>query len=152
MPDLLGFLACEKVIYERDTNKASIVSVLHDIYVPVIRSVQVPASTLAPLNWCAYTMWHQTPTDGNSWWEQVVMLVGDQGETLLQSDPLRFQMSHRVMRVTSNFSNIPVYRESQCNLKLYIRNLGPLPDLAPTAQWQEMMSYPIALHHTYYPS
>ena len=152
MPVLLGFLACEKVIFERDTNKVTIVNVLHDVFVPVIRGVQIPPNTLAPLNWTSFSMWYRAPTDGNFWWEQVSVLEGEQGERLLESEPLRFQMTaHQVMRVVSNFTHFPTYRESQCVLKLYSRNLGLTPDIGPASQWTEMMSYPIALHHTFYP-
>ena len=98
-------------------------------------------------------MWHTTQTDSTNWWEQTVVLVGEQGEELMRSTPQRFQMSHRVMRALSPFSSIPVYKESQCFLKLFLRNLGMIPD-ATTANvdWAEIMQYPISLHHTFYPS
>ena len=153
MPLLLSLLACEKIIFENVTNKASLVNILHDVYIPVIRGVQIPENTLAPLNWVVFSMWYRQPTDGDSWWEQLATLTGENGETLLQSQPMRFQMDHQIMRATVTFTNIPVYKESQCMVKLYIRNLGIYPDLsASTVQYEEIMSYPIALHHTFFPS
>jgi hypothetical protein len=152
MPVLLGFFACEKVIFEEDTKKASIINVLHDVYIPVIRSVQIPPNTLAPLSWSAFSMWYATPTDGPTWYEQMAVLVGDQGEALMQSEPIRFQMIRSVMRAVSPFHSFPVYREAHCQLKLYTRTLGILPETTPAVKWEEMMAYPITVHHTFYPS
>ncbi|MGD0136247.1 MAG: hypothetical protein ABSE57_29735 [Bryobacteraceae bacterium] len=152
MPILLAFLACEKIIFEEDTKKATIVNVLHDVYVPVIRSVQIPPNTLAPLSWTAFSIWYISPSDGADWWEQKAVLVGENGEWLMESMPVRFQMTHPVMRAVTPFYNFPVYREAQCLLKLYTRNLGTLPDAVNMVQWNEIMVYPISLHHTFYPT
>jgi hypothetical protein len=53
MPLLLGFLACEKVIFEEGTKSASLIGILHDVYIPVIKSIEVPVGTAIPLNWLA---------------------------------------------------------------------------------------------------
>lgn len=153
MPILFSFLAAEKLIVEEQTKKITIVNVLHDVYVPVIRSVQIPPNTLAPLSWCAFTMWYHNPEDPeNTWWEQVVILEGENGERLLSSEPQRFQMAHHIMRVSWNFNQIPVYREAQCKLTVYIRDLGLTPGVSAASRWESIMSYPISLHHTYYPA
>lgn len=157
MPLLLGFLACEKVIFEEGTKNASLIGVLHDVYIPVIESIEVPPGTLIPFNWLAFTIWYALPEDAGIWHEQMVVLVGENDQPLMQSTPTRFQMEKQVMRATTPFVNFPVYKPWKCVLKLYTRNLGPLPPLVPashvpTAQWTEMMTYPIEIHHTYYPA
>ncbi len=155
MPILLGFLACERVIYEQTTNSASIISILHDVFIPVIKTIPIPLNTSAPLSWIAFAMWYQVPAEAGMWFEQMVVLTGEQQEPLIQSDPIRFQQHKPVMRTESHFANFPVYRPAKCWLRLYIRNLGllpPPPSHPSTAQLEEVMAYPIALHHTYYPS
>ena len=154
MPFLLGFLACEKVIIEDSTRKATVINILHEVSIPVLRGVEVPPGTLAPLTWNAFTIWYMAPDDGVNWFEQLVVLAGEAGEWLIQSAPIRFQMTHAVMRGASPFSSIPVYREAKCTLKLLRRNLGPMPDhpSTPAPNWEEVMTYPIDIRHTYYPS
>ncbi len=147
MPILLGFLASEKVIFEKETNAVSIISVLHDVFIPVIRSVQVPPNTLVPLVWAGFTMWYWEQRDENVWYEQFLSLTGSGGESILNSAPQQFQLSLEkpVMRIVTRFNNFPVYRPSACFLRLYMRTVGE-------SQWSEAMSYPITLHHTFYPS
>jgi hypothetical protein len=148
MPILLGFLGCERVIFEQDTNKVSIIGVLNDVFIPVLKSVPVPPATLAPLSWTALTIWYQELAESNSWFEQMVVLTGSSGEALMTSEVIRFQMHNPVMRVVSRFPNFPVYRDAQCFLRLYIRHLGIIPPIQSAANWQEMMAYPIRIHHT----
>jgi hypothetical protein len=109
MPLLLGFLACEKVIFEEGTKSASLIGILHDVYIPVIKSIEVPVGTAIPLNWLAFTIWYALPEDAGVWYEQMVELVGENDQPLLQSTPIRFQMEKQVMRVTIPFLNFPVY-------------------------------------------
>jgi hypothetical protein len=162
MPILLSLLACEKVIFEQETNSVSIISLLHDFYVPVIRSVQIPPKTLAPFNWTVFVLWYRAPIDAGVWYEEMAELVGEDGESLMQSGGTQFMMEKPMMRGVHRFSNFPVYRPADCSIKLYLRNLGASPVTPPPPppssrlsslpKWHEVGTYPIRIHHTYYPS
>ncbi len=157
MPILLGFLACEKVIFEQGANSVSIIGVLHDVYIPVSNPALTPPNAVLPLRWNAFTMWYAGPDDLGKSYEQKAVLLGEEGETLIESEPIQFELSEErpVMRVVSLFSQIPIYRPAKCALKLRFRQRGldyvgasalSPPPAAPA--WRDAMTYPIAIHHT----
>jgi hypothetical protein len=153
MPVLLSFFGCEKVIFEQGTNSVSAISILHDVFVPVIRSVPVPPDTQITFPWCALAIWHLGLNEEDVWWEQRVTLIGEQDEILVQSEAIRFKMEKPVMRAVSRFTTFPVYRHgTRTTLKLYLRTLGVSPPLESTEEWSEKWHYPIRVNHTYYPS
>jgi hypothetical protein len=143
MLQLYSFLPCEKVIYEQGTNGVSIISVLHDIFVPVIKGVAIPYGTMAPLKWTIFALWFVPPEDVSRFYEQMVVLTGEHNETLLQVNTLSFQAAKQYIRATHTLTQFPIYRPAQCWLRLYLRDVG-----APT--WSERAAYPITLHHTFY--
>jgi hypothetical protein len=149
MLQLYSFMPCEKVIFEHGTNSVSVIGVLHDIFIPVVRSpVEVHPQAHAPLKWTVFALWWAQDAVLNQWYEQTAILLGENGEALLQSDFVRFRTEKPFIRALHNFISIPFYRPATCWLKLYVRD-SPSP--ASNLEWKEISAYPLTIHHTYYP-
>lgn len=145
MPILLAFVVCEKAIFDKESNSVSLIGVLHDIFIPVIRHVQIPPDTQAPLSWTAISIWFHTQGDEAQMYEQCCTLFDSNGNRLLTSEITQFQMLKPAMRVYYRFISFPVHTPGQCWLRLFLRTVG-------VSEWTSVATYPLMLHHTYYPA
>jgi len=149
MPILLAFLACEKVIVSQGTNELSLIGIINDIYVPVIRSVPIPPNLTGPLRWNAVAIWFHASSDGDASFEVFCGVADDSDDSAkiaLQSEVVTFSMRDQpVMRIFFSFTAFPVFKPGLCSLKLLVRRVG-------LKEWTKMADYPLVLHHQYYPA
>jgi hypothetical protein len=65
MLNLLAFLVCEKVIFEKDFETPSLISVMQKVVFQGTEEVpeSLPVNTMAPLSWQIFTVWMSEPED-----------------------------------------------------------------------------------------
>jgi hypothetical protein len=122
MPRLLAFMACEKVIVDKDSGNISLISFLQEVKVPLPKEHEpIPENALAPFYWCAFSFW--VPDDDQKRdFELKSSVLSPDGRVLLESPPIKFLMGEQGGAVLNKFQAFPVSAEGKCSLALYFRH------------------------------
>lgn len=120
MPRLLLFTPCEKVIFDKDANTVSLITILQDIAISVSPDVQIPEDAQVPMVWHALSMWHDESGGDGKQYEQKIELCGPDGKILVTSTS-QFTMSLSSHRINARFNSFPVGHFGQYALKLFLR-------------------------------
>jgi hypothetical protein len=120
MPRLLLFAPCEKVIFDKDANTVSLITILQDIAISVPSDVQIPEDAQAPMVWHALSMWYDESGGDGRQYEQKIELCGPDGK-ILTSTISQFTMSLSSNRINARFVGFPVGQFGQYALKLSLR-------------------------------
>jgi hypothetical protein len=120
MPKLLLFAPCEKVIIDRESGTASLITILQDVTVSIPPDVQLPEKAAVPLRWYVFTVWHKQPGEEGKRFAQEIELSGPDGSSIFSATS-QFEMADQSYhRVTSLFSSFPVWQSGWHTLKLYL--------------------------------
>jgi hypothetical protein len=142
MPKLLAFSPCEKVIIAQDDNNSTLIAILSEINGEYEAEEQaVPPDAMAPFMWAIFTMWHKEDGDDSVEYEQITCLVSPAGQHKID-DVRPFTMSSRTHRLNARVIGIPLVRDEEWTLQLFIRRKGQPTPSVPLA------TYPLKINFT----
>jgi hypothetical protein len=121
MPKLLLFAPCEKIIIERESNTASLITILQDVTVSIPPDAQLPEKAAVPLRWYVFTVWHKQPDEEGKRFAQEIDLCGPDGNIIVSATS-QFEMTDQSYhRVPTFFPSFPIWQFGWHTLKLYLR-------------------------------
>jgi hypothetical protein len=121
MPKLLLFAPCEKVIIDRESGTASLITILQDVTISIPSDAQLPEKAAVPLRWYVFTVWHKQPGEEGKRFAQEIELRGPDGSSTVSATS-QFEMADQSYhRVTSFFPSFPIWQSGWHALKLYLR-------------------------------
>ncbi|HZS45164.1 MAG TPA: hypothetical protein VFC63_08690 [Blastocatellia bacterium] len=138
MPDLITFLACEKVIVDKADDIISIFNLLEKITFVIPSGIAPSDVTDFPLSWSILTLWRNSGGEENKKYRQRIELHSPQGQIIpFSEDDWMFTSGQANHRLVFREDFFPVAPEGVWHLKLFLREID--------ATWEEKGSYPIEL-------
>jgi hypothetical protein len=147
MPNLLLFVACEKVIVAND-NVISLIALLQEINVQLAPSAVLPPEMkAAPMNWTILSVWERTPDDLGKSFEQKIVMYSSSNEVMFEAPiaAVEFKVIPPATERAGQHRNIgsagvmPV-TPGQYILKTWLREQG-------TTDWgNELAHYPLKVN------
>ena len=138
MPRILGFLCCEKVLF--DTSEGNLLSAGNDLFsreslslIALLQGVRMahppgplptfPENTIMGFNWGAVSVWVRSDGDGESLdFEQRIVLKASDGTILLEAmSPVSFKPGNVQARHFFRAGGIPIWKPGKCSLRLDYR-------------------------------
>jgi hypothetical protein len=138
MPRLVIFAACEKAIIDQSTNVASLMSLLQEINVEVPPGESVPSDAKIPMTWSIAAILKALPEDRNKRFEQRSVMTNDNGQTLLETPIVAFDMAADFHRILSQIHGMYIGSAGTYEIKCLLRETG-------TSEWNEVARYPIVI-------
>jgi|SRR5208282_526148 len=143
MPNLLLFVACEKIIVAND-NVISLIALLQEI------NVQLPSDVdgkLAPMNWTILSIWERTTSDLGKSYEQKIAMHSSSNEVVFETPllPFEFQVISPAMHLatqhrTIGSTNLIPITPDEYSLKTWLREKG-------ATDWgSELAHYPLKVN------
>jgi len=135
MPQLLIFLACEKVITSTE-GTITAVTILERLDINLPAEAKLPERAAVPMYWSTLTVWHWVPEDEGLVFEQTVQMVTASGEVAMHSGPTDIKVTSEKprFRVTEINHQVPI-TDGNLTLKLMIREKDK--------EWIVKAEYPI---------
>lgn len=150
MPNLIYFLAAEKVIIDKDEPTSSVISLLDRWVAEIPRDDLKPdgvtpkSSGLLPFAWWVTALWEATPSDKGKEFEQRWALFGPRRAKPLAESATPFQFATNKHRVNVKALGFPVTGSGDYRIRLWIRErLVGAPDWGP---WRRVgAGYPVQI-------
>lgn len=142
MPDLLLFVAAEKLLIEEGTQNASVIGILDHLQPSVPQGTMVPAAAVLPFNWIVVSMWRQYSSDDTDLeYEQRIVLNKPDGKSTSIKSDMGFQFVTDKHRNIIRINGFPFAQQGDYELVLSLRSRKPG---GAWSKWsQHSVNYPI---------
>ena len=141
MPKPLIFVACEKVIFDREDNTASLVTIVEGIDISV--GANLPETAELPIAWSVFSVWRKEDGDEDKQFRQRVGVVSPSGRIAKQQDtPFRFLENKNNHRVKVLMIGMPIGEAG-----IWLINLSIKED-TDESQWEVITSLPFEVDHS----
>ncbi len=147
MPNLLLFVACEKVIVAND-NVISVIALLQEVNVQLpLDAPPPPELKVAPMNWSILSIWERIPSDLSKCFEQKIAICSSSNEVVFETPllPFEFQVIPPAMHLASQHrtigsTNLIPITPDEYSLKTWLREKG-------ATDWgAELAHYPLKVN------
>ena|SRR5947207_10247590 len=140
MPDLLTFIACEKVIVDKEDESISIYNLLQRVVLSIPDGIQPSGIREFPLSWGILTLWRNPGEEIGIKYQQRIELNSPSGEPFIYSETdWAFGPVEANNRIIVKLDIFPVAPEGVWRLRLFLRETEPM------TSWMPIAEYPIEL-------
>jgi hypothetical protein len=135
MPKLLVFAPCERVIYERDDNGASLITLLEGL--TVTSDEKLAEDAIMPIRWQIFTSWKIEEGEQGKDFEQRIVIIAPSGKQS-EDNIATFHLQREYHHIRTQIIGLPIGIAGVCLIKLSLREQGQ-------EAWQELAEYPIII-------
>ena len=122
MPRLLAFLACEKVVIEKQFETPSLISVMQKVMFQPSEGVEIPVNAIAPYKWAVFTMWVREQGDDGKTFRQKCELIMPDGTVGPVSIDLPFIVKDEINFNIANVLGFPVGQLGMITIKMWLES------------------------------
>ena len=141
MPELVLFVACEKVIIS-DQKQLSIIAVIQEITLDMPNHAELPANAAAPIDWYAVAQFDMSRDTQK--WEQRFVLFDPEGSLALESPIAEIALDPPTQRFLTRFPIMPIAKLGRYSLKLLSRKKRT-GEQEREPEWNETAAYAITV-------
>jgi hypothetical protein len=141
MPELIAFIACDKVLMDEQRNPTLVV-LIENIEAGVLEGAAIPEQLMAPKEWAIFTLWKRSEQEQGKHYKQISVLTAARNSNRMQVE-LEFNFDEILHRTISRIVGFPVGTVGTALLETWLEENG-----SPVT---EKISYPIKVSHNIVP-
>lgn len=148
MPKLLAFVACEKVIIEKQFETPTVISIMQRVMFQMQAQAmeaagltEIPANAIAPFKWSIFTVWDYEADDVGKTFHQKSDVIMSDGSTGIVKVDLPFIMKDELNFNVANIIGFPVGQLGILTLRVWLESPTGEVLVAP-------VGYPIKVEKT----
>lgn len=122
MPRLLAFLACEKVIIEKEHETPSLISILQKVMFQPNEGIEVPVNAIAPFKWSVFTIWDREQGDVGKTFHQKCELTMPDGTAGPITVDLPFTVKDEINFNVANVLGFPIGQLGTITITMWLES------------------------------